>query len=159
MKCYARNGDEITTEQWARLMEDRVYSTVKQERTEKGTLVSTVWLGLDHSFSFTGTPAPILIFETMVFSEAEAAKKSWGDEYQQRYTTEEEALEGHERIANMVRELEEIDGNTGQVDLAPGVTRGDDPQDEEGHPDLRATADERDLHDAQHAIGSQEPGE
>ena len=152
MNCYAKNGDEITVEQWARLIEDRVYSTVKQDRTEKGTLVSTVWLGLDHSFSFGNDPVTPIIFETMVFSEAEARKSSWGEEYQQRYSTEKEAREGHERIFNMVRELEEIDGRAGHTHQAPGSTGSDGQEDQERDHDLRATADVGDAHDPQHPI-------
>lgn len=53
--------------------------------------VSTVWLGLDHSF---GDGAPV-IFETMVFGEG-----SWTDQDCQRYSTELEARIGHaEQVA------------------------------------------------------------
>lgn len=48
--------------------------------------VSTVWIGLDHSFG----DGPPLIFESMFFGE--------GDEDQERYSTESEALAGHERM-------------------------------------------------------------
>lgn len=152
MMYYARNGDEITMEQWAHLHNDFDYKVVKQERTEKGTMVSTVWLGLDHSFMFSGDPtAPILIFETMTFAS--------GEEYMERYTTEEEAREGHERIANMVRELEGIDdGITRQADRAPGRSRGDGTKDEEGDHGLRSTPSERDRNDPQHPIGQQGAG-
>ena len=156
VRYFARNGDEITMEQWSRLLGDTGYKIVKQERTDRGTLVSTVWLGLDHSFTFGDDPVPPLIFETMVFSKTEALK----DEYMDRYTTEEQALEGHGRIANMVRELEGIEhGVTRQADRAPGITGSGSPQDEERNPDLRTTTDERDVHDPQHTIGSPESRE
>lgn len=64
--------------------------------TKVGSLrVSTVFLGLNHSFSGN---IPIL-FETMIFGGAE--------EYQQRYATWEEAEEGHKKAIKWA-ELREI---------------------------------------------------
>ena len=54
--------------------------------TQQRHCVSTVWLGLDHSFSGRGR----LIFETMVFGGAL-------DQEQERYATEDEARAGHAR--------------------------------------------------------------
>lgn len=54
--------------------------------------ISTVFLGLDHSFG--EGPEPIL-FETMTFGGPEA--------YQERYRTKEEAIRGHEAIVQKVR--------------------------------------------------------
>lgn len=56
--------------------------------------VSTVWLGLDHGF---GSDVP-LIFETMVFGGDE----DWADLLCQRYSTEEEAADGHAEIVATV---------------------------------------------------------
>jgi hypothetical protein len=50
--------------------------------------VSTVFLGLDHSFGF----GPPLLFETMLFG-----KGQWVDEYCERYSTWQEAEDGHRR--------------------------------------------------------------
>ena len=62
--------------------------------TEFGKIrVSTVFLGLDHSF---GRGAPIL-FETMIFGGKE-------DGYQQRYTSLEESMLGHERAVELARQ-------------------------------------------------------
>lgn len=55
--------------------------------------VSTVWLGLDHSY---GPGAPI-IFETMVFGEG-----SWTEQDCQRYSTELEARIGHVEMVALV---------------------------------------------------------
>jgi hypothetical protein len=69
-----------------------------------GIHVSTVWLGLDHSFSWEGPP---LIFESMAFAAAvnvhkasESSILSRDFEYHEsldcdRYTTEAEAAVGH----------------------------------------------------------------
>ena len=53
--------------------------------------VSTVFLGLNHNY---GEGAPIL-FETMIFGGEH-------DEYQERYSTWDEAVEGHKKAVTMV---------------------------------------------------------
>lgn len=71
---------------WARWIET---ANVVVERTEvsSGVTVSTVFLGLDHSF---GSGDPIL-FETMIFGGER-------DGFLQRYSTRDEALKGHGAI-------------------------------------------------------------
>lgn len=60
----------------------------------RGVEVSTVFLVVDHSFSYDGTRPPVL-FETMVFG-------GWYDELTMRYCTRLEALEGHAQITALV---------------------------------------------------------
>ena len=55
--------------------------------------VSTVFLGLDHSF---GSGPPVL-WETMIFGGEH-------DQYQERYTSKEAALEGHKKALALVGE-------------------------------------------------------
>lgn len=80
--------------QWAKLFESPD-ERAKEKRVAETTLpngrwVSTVWLGLNHQFG----SGPPLIFETMVFpSESDS-----GDLDCDRYSTEAEALVGHERM-------------------------------------------------------------
>ena len=62
------------------------------KRSENGVDVSTVFLGIDHSF---GTGSPPILFETMVFGGKH-------NELQERYSTIEQAREGHQRICDMV---------------------------------------------------------
>jgi|GraSoiStandDraft_26_1057304.scaffolds.fasta_scaffold208824_2 hypothetical protein len=52
--------------------------------------VSTVFLALDHNFSFTGPP---ILFETMVFGDGGGAVGN----YQERCSTWDEALDMHQR--------------------------------------------------------------
>jgi hypothetical protein len=100
-----------------KLLTDREYKVVGQDYTpNKKYWVSTVWLGIDHSFSwFKDEPNPHpLIFETMVFYSKPAYKyhtvkgkrKRWyyhesvnDDDYegQDRYVSEEGAKLGHQR--------------------------------------------------------------
>lgn len=55
--------------------------------------ISTVFLGLDHNYSGIGEP---ILFETMIFGGPH-------DQYQDRYTTKEEALIGHQKALDLVR--------------------------------------------------------
>jgi hypothetical protein len=69
MLYYDRNGKRISFEQWAKRFNDPRYKIVQQEYTPKKQFrISTVWLGIDHSFGLRGNN--ILIFETMVFRHA-----------------------------------------------------------------------------------------
>jgi hypothetical protein len=54
--------------------------------------ISTVFLGLDHSF---GNGGPPILFETMVFG-------GYFDGHQERYASWDEAIAGHKSIINMV---------------------------------------------------------
>lgn len=59
----------------------------------EGGYVSTVWLGLDHSYG----DGPPLIFETMAFCDGPL------DQTQDRYSTREQARKGHDRMAERVK--------------------------------------------------------
>lgn len=59
-----------------------------------GCHVSTVWLGIDHNH-FGGKP---ILFETMVFGH----KDSGNDIYCNRYSTWDEAVEGHQEAIQWV---------------------------------------------------------
>lgn len=75
--------------EWARWFE-----TAKRRvaETEVGPiLVSTVFIGLDHSFG----AGPPLLFETMTFGD--------GDHRMRRYSTWDEAAAGHEEVVTAVR--------------------------------------------------------
>lgn len=66
-------------------------------------VVSTVDLGIDHSFGI-GKP---LYYETMIF-EKNGNEIDFSGIYQERYSTEEEAREGHKKAIKYVKEeLEE----------------------------------------------------
>lgn len=74
--------------------------------------VSTIFLGLDQSFSDDGPP---LLFETMVFEYSKNHKglgRDWiaADDFDMfRYATWDEAQAGHNRLAALVRrEVEQV---------------------------------------------------
>lgn len=75
-------------EEWATVM-DRKTRTVGKTTLPNGNRVSTVFLGLDHQWG-EGQP---LLFETMLFPS-----DSFTEEDMDRYSTYEEAVEGHWRM-------------------------------------------------------------
>jgi hypothetical protein len=66
---------------------------VAEDRLATGVRVSTVFLGLDHSFLRRGEP---ILYETMVFGGPH-------DEHQRRYSTRAEAAAGHYETLRMVQ--------------------------------------------------------
>jgi hypothetical protein len=101
---YDRKGQPIDIMTWARSLEDHEGRIVAQHWV-RGWMISTVWLGLDHSFGHCRAP---LIFETMIFPPGDEAggESIWFDEYQERYPTEEAAQAGHDRaLAWIVEKL------------------------------------------------------
>lgn len=89
---------------WAKDMNDKKLRRVKEDTLSNGLYISTVWLGLNHSFNPKGKPK---IFETMVFDKSNQSKSkkfsklfsldsSLGEDLDQmRWSTEGEALAGH----------------------------------------------------------------
>jgi hypothetical protein len=68
----------------------RSSNRVLQQDSKDSVKVSTVFLGLDHSFG----DGPPLLWETMIFGGEH-------DQYQERYTTRDEALKGHRLAMEM----------------------------------------------------------
>lgn len=90
---YTENGlQETDPETWATFLEK--HRVVKQESVGE-YWVSTIFLGLDHSF-LGDEP---LIFESMIFGDGLPL-----DQEMRRYGTYEEALEGHEEICRRLNE-------------------------------------------------------
>lgn len=88
---YNRRGEPLTDVlEWAEWMSDEKFEENRRVGMDRfyGTEVSTVCLGLDHSFTRDGPP---IIFETMTFT-ADGSEECW------RYHTEAEAMRGH-RVA------------------------------------------------------------
>jgi len=82
---------------------DMIKATLQNATTNKhigkddieGVSISTVFLGFDHSFG-GGEP---LLFETMIFGGKH-------DEYQERYSTREEAIKGHKKAVKLVKKAQ-----------------------------------------------------
>lgn len=93
---YDRTGRPISFEEWLRTAEDK---RVALNALPNGLRISTVWLGLDHRFGL----GPPLIFETMVF---DPKRQGNHDLDCARYSTEEEAIQGHKEMCNKWKDYE-----------------------------------------------------
>ena len=93
-----REGVPIDLMTWAHLLDDREYAHIARTKLDC-MLVSTVWLGLDHSYR---KDAPPLIFETMLFGGPMRY------EVMGRYATEAEAEAGHEHAVTLARHQREM---------------------------------------------------
>lgn len=78
---------------WGRWFEKANRHLAKDE-LPGGILVSTVFLAMDHNFAGKGDP---ILWETMIFGGGP-------EDYQERYSTREEALAGHARALALARE-------------------------------------------------------
>lgn len=116
IRYYDRQGKPIANMlEWAKLMGDPAYQRVRHTQINGEVRVSTVWLGLDHNMMGDG---PSLIFETMVFGGEH-------DQEMERYSTEEEACAGHERMVDLAT-------NTFDVDFRVLLNQQRELQDENG---------------------------
>jgi hypothetical protein len=94
-RWYDRDGEPLPIMVASDLLADEEYKIVKQDvfvYDNEPVQVSTVWLGLDHNFWPGG---PIKIFETMIFG-GKLHMEQW------RYSSEEEALAGHEDAVKLL---------------------------------------------------------
>jgi hypothetical protein len=96
MDYYNMDGEKISQAEWLTTFENhqarRVGLTTVNDHD-----ISTVLLGIDHSFGYGGPP---LIFETMVFCRNHEC--DWQD-HCLRYSTKERALLGHMTTTNDVK--------------------------------------------------------
>lgn len=91
MTFYNMEGEPLSLEEFAALFEgDQLQRVVEQTTLPGGVWISTVLLGLDHQFG----DGPPLIFETMVFESSDYGP----DLDMDRYSTREQAEEGHRRM-------------------------------------------------------------
>lgn len=87
---YKRDGTPCDVLEWTKEFESLSTRKVNDTVLPNGKWVSTVWLGLDHNL---GGKKPH-IFETMVFP----GKNNLDELECRRYSTESEALAGHEEL-------------------------------------------------------------
>lgn len=111
---YDRQGKPMSREEFARRFDDMDYRSIGLD-TVGPIQVSTVWLGIDHSFG-RGRP---LIFETMAFDEHGG---EWLD-LQERYATEAEARAGHATVLRAVQDAQRPPGGTREELITPSDSR------------------------------------
>lgn len=95
-KLVANRVVECELEEWAKFFDNAENRRVAETYVGK-SYVSTVFLGMDHSFGH----GPPLWFETMVFGGK-------NDEYQVRYSTWDQAVKGHNTIVKAVENGEKL---------------------------------------------------
>lgn len=108
VEYYDRKGKQITMEKWSNLHSELSYRVVAQTSQDR-VQVSTVWLGIDHRFDDAGDP---LIFETLVFGGEH-------DDEMLRYSTEEDALQGHFYMCKKVFRHTTISNGTKEHQIVP----------------------------------------
>lgn len=97
---YDRTGNPISGPDAYTAKSDWANKHVKLSRITSPTrvgewFVSTVWLGLDHSFG----DGPPMIFETLVFAPSSDAELA---DDMTRYPTEAEAEQGHDTVVKLI---------------------------------------------------------
>ncbi len=99
---YYLNEDKTyrkcSTTEFGLQMEEMRKSDTKHVAKEEvnGKRVSTVWLGIDHQTELLETP---LLFETMIFEGT-----GYSDIYCQRYSTWDDAVKGHKKAVQWVKD-------------------------------------------------------
>jgi hypothetical protein len=95
LKHYILDGHEVVETDmwsWARWFGEADRRVAKDD--VGAAWVSTVFLGIDHQFIPGG---PLEIFETMVFENG-----TYREHYTERYSTWDEAVDGHRKVVTMV---------------------------------------------------------
>lgn len=90
---YDRQGKPLTIPEADRLLGDWDYRCVAEDAIGPYAVV-TLWLGVDYGWRETAAP---VIFETGIYGPADV------DVDNRRYSTEAEALAGHEEVCTLVR--------------------------------------------------------
>ena len=100
MYYILKDGQPVpaTLHEWAMWLEaDADFTQRRVDVTQVGEVeISTVFLGADHNFSLQGEP---LLFETLVF-------RGKLDGEMERYSTVEEARDGHKQMVERVNAAE-----------------------------------------------------
>ncbi len=93
---------KVSLQESFKVYEDLDMKITKQTRVNDDIRVSTVFLCMDHAPLFDDNGNPIedgtpVLWETMIFGGEH-------DGYQERYTSHEDALAGHQRALDLVNE-------------------------------------------------------
>lgn len=103
LSYYDHDGNITSQEHWEMLMEDRLGRRVAAD-TVGDYWVSTVWLGIDHGFG----DGPPVLWETMIFAKGQGDPLNL-DCWEQRYTSRKDAVEGHAKVVQQLKEESRFD--------------------------------------------------
>ena len=99
-KYFDMDGNEITLREWGDMYNHPERRIVKQDHVGR-YFVSTVLLGVDHSFTPEGPP---ILFETMIFDNKGVQGQGLGEDvFCDRYTNKDAALAGHDQAVERAR--------------------------------------------------------
>ena len=109
MRSYTLDKDNNpvlcgNTLEWGKWFEKYPERRIVQQDVVKGIKISTVFLGLDHSWSLDESEPPVL-WETMVFANEGKTLGDMCDLRCERYTSHQDARDGH---AKMLLEVDDI---------------------------------------------------
>lgn len=103
LKTRYCDWDSRPIHQWEYHFKHTYFPKHVGQDTINGWYISTIWMGLDHSFWKDGDP---IIFETMIFKDDESFPDNEEiKDYQERYSYLKEAEEGHKQACQRVREI------------------------------------------------------
>lgn len=97
MEYYNKKWEPITHVERSELMNDHDYKRIDRTDDMEWIIVSTVWLWLNHNFSWEWDP---LIFETMIMWQHKAL--NWEMD---RYSTLEEAKAWHKKMCEYAKKV------------------------------------------------------
>ena len=106
---------QVSAKESLKVYDDPEMKITKQDRINDHVRVSTVFLSMDHSYSFDDegnrieNPTPVL-WETMIFGGEHSG-------YQERYTSHDDALAGHKRALDLVKNIEREDESDSTVSV------------------------------------------
>jgi hypothetical protein len=94
-------GRPLSLEGWTALLAGETKVAVTDIETPAGEniRVSTVWTGTDLSYRRRDDDQPPRVFETMVFGPSPLDEQAW------KWSTEEQARAGHQRVTELVNAL------------------------------------------------------
>ena len=102
-KYYDKHGMPISMARWSQLLgnyDEKHVAKTDLRVNGHDYYLSTVWLGMDYSFSMH--PHAPIIFETMAFCDGDMAGL---DEIFDRYSTFDQAMRGHKRWLRVLRRI------------------------------------------------------
>ena len=103
---YDKQGNKIDSAMFSALADDS-YKKIQQTLL-KNYFISTIWLGLDYGWRMMPEDGSLyrpIIFETMVFPINDK-KIEYSDGRMERYSTQEEALTGHNAMVEKYKQFE-----------------------------------------------------
>ena len=117
IKYRDKEGNQISPEKMEALLGDPNNYRMVARDYYKNLRISTVWLGVP----FWGGTAddgfyPDCYFETMIFDDSKKDNREWSSLYLERYRILQEAQEGHKKIVQDTKLLDDLIEGKGETE-------------------------------------------